>query len=208
MPKGFSNQEKERIRTRLIQEGTRLFTQYGLKKTSVDEAAAAAGISKGAFYLFFSSKEEFFMDVVESIEKKFREEILREVILPGPTPRLRLIGIFKKALHAWKTIPLLRQFNRSDYEILAGRVPVEKMQEHVREDGLFIQTLVEKCRINGIPVTAKPETIGGLMYVLFLMVLHENDFGIGQLTPSIDLMVELVAAHCLGEIPGPSITES
>ncbi|MBN2550474.1 MAG: helix-turn-helix transcriptional regulator, partial [Anaerolineales bacterium] len=60
MPKGFSDQEKEIIRARLLEQGQRLFSAHGLKKTNIDELAAAAGISKGAFYLFFASKEACF----------------------------------------------------------------------------------------------------------------------------------------------------
>ncbi|RPJ03614.1 MAG: TetR/AcrR family transcriptional regulator, partial [Spirochaetaceae bacterium] len=60
MPKGFTEREKELIRKKLYTEGTRLFGQYGVQKTTVDEIAKAAGISKGSFYGFYDSKEELF----------------------------------------------------------------------------------------------------------------------------------------------------
>ena len=59
MPKAFSEAEKEMIRRKLLEQGYKQFSTYGLKKTNIDELAAAAGISKGAFYIFYESKEEF-----------------------------------------------------------------------------------------------------------------------------------------------------
>lgn len=56
MPKAFSEEEKEWIRERLLQEGEKQFSAYGLRKTNIEELADAAGISKGAFYIFFSPK--------------------------------------------------------------------------------------------------------------------------------------------------------
>ena len=44
------------------------------------------GISKGAFYLFYESKEALFMEVVEMVEKRFRQEMLAAVDLRGQRP--------------------------------------------------------------------------------------------------------------------------
>ncbi len=46
MPKAFSEREKELLTQRLLEQGYRLFSAYGLKKTNVEEIAQAAGISK------------------------------------------------------------------------------------------------------------------------------------------------------------------
>lgn len=53
MPK-FSDAEKEIIKQKLMQEGERLFTSYGIKKVTIDEIVQAAGIAKGSFYSFYS----------------------------------------------------------------------------------------------------------------------------------------------------------
>ena len=56
MARSFSEREKENIRKSLIDICKQSWTQYGYKKTSVDEMCKQVGISKGAFYLFFESK--------------------------------------------------------------------------------------------------------------------------------------------------------
>jgi len=47
-------------RERILDVATELFLHYGYKRTTVDEIATAAGISKGSVYLHFNSKEAVF----------------------------------------------------------------------------------------------------------------------------------------------------
>lgn len=200
MPKAFTDHEKKIIRERLLEQGTRLFSAYGLKKTNIEELAQAAGISKGAFYIFYESKEALFMDVVELAEVRFRQEILRAIDLPGPSPRGRLYAVLKQAFTLWKTIPLLQFFTRGDYDLLLRRVPAETVQEHLSNDRAFIEELVRRCQKEGIPIQAPVEQVRGLLYALFLTSLHSDDFGVDNMMGSFDLLVELVAAYCLGEV--------
>lgn len=200
MPRAFTEHEKELIGKQLLEQGYKLFSAYGLKKTNIEELAKAAGISKGAFYLFYESKEALFMDVVEMAEKRFRVEILAAIDLPGPSPHARLVAILKKALSLLKTIPILQVFTHSDYDLLFRRMPAEKLQEHLASDQIFIEELVRRCRQTGIPIQATIEQVSGLMYALVLTSLHEGDFGPNTFIGAIDLLLELVAAFCLGEV--------
>jgi len=200
MPRPFSDHEKDLIRHDLLQQGYKLFAAYGLKKTSVEELARAAGISKGAFYLFYDSKEALFMDVVEEAERRFRGEILALIDRPGPSPRHRLYAIFEKAFTLWKTVPILNIFTRGDYDQIYRAVPPEKVQEHLASDRIFIKELVTRCREAGIPIQAGPVEIGGLLYALVFTSLHEDDFGPDRLDHTLHLLIELVTAYCLGEV--------
>lgn len=200
MPKAFTEREKALIGQRLLEQGYKQFSAHGLRKTNVEELAEAAGISKGAFYIFYESKEALFMDVVELAEDRFRQEILASVDLPGPSPRARLFAVLRKAFTLWKAIPLLQFFTRSDFELLARRVPAEKLQEHLASDQIFLKELIARCNGAGIPIQVSMEEIAGLVYTLFFTTLHENDLEQRSLTGAIDVLLELVAAFCLGEV--------
>ena len=200
MPKGFTEHEKELIRKRLVKEGYKQFSAHGLKKTNIEELAQAAKISKGAFYLFYESKEALFMDVAEWAEQRFRQELLAAINLPGPSPRARLFAVFKKAFALLKTIPILQFFTGSDYDLLFRRIPAEKLQEHLANDRMFFEELFTRCQNAGIPIRARPEEIISLLYPLVLATLREDDLGGNNLFDSIDLLLELVAAFCLGEV--------
>jgi AcrR family transcriptional regulator len=54
-------------RERLLESAKTLFSQRGYYATSVEEIVASAGLSKGAFYFYFKSKEELFKSLVEEV---------------------------------------------------------------------------------------------------------------------------------------------
>ena len=201
MPKGFSEREKEIIHQRLLEEGRKTFSAYGLKKTNIEDLTRAAGISKGAFYLFYESKEDLFMDVAEEAERQFRQVVLQAVEAPGPTPRARLTSVLKTAFTIWKTTPILQMVQQEDYRQLLMRLPPEKVQEHLASDRQFITVLMERCRQCGIPFQADMLHTAMLMNALFFVSLHEEDFGPDVYPATIDLMIDLTAAYCLGEVP-------
>jgi AcrR family transcriptional regulator len=200
MPKPFAPHEKTLIAARLLEQGRRQFAAFGLRKTTVAELAAAAGISKGAFYLFYPSKEALFMDVAEDAEQRFRQAVLATVNRPGPSPRARLFAVLHTALTLWRTIPVLQLFTRSDFELLAARVPAAQLEAHLRSDRVFVEELIAACRRAGIPIQAQPDQLDGLLHVLFFTSLHADDLGPGALTPTFTLLLELIAAFCLGEV--------
>jgi len=201
MPKAFTEQEKELIRKRLLEQGHKQFSAYGLRKTNIEGLAEAAGISKGAFYLFYASKEALFMDVVEQVEQRFRQELFAMVDLPGPSPRARLFAILHHAFHRVKTIPLLQFLTSHDYDLLFRRVPPETVQEHLANDRAFINELITRCQNAGIPLRVQPEEIISLLYPLVLIILHEDEYaGAFPLGGSVDVFLELIAAVFLGEI--------
>ena len=200
MPKAFTERENELIKNRLVEQGYKQFSAYGLKKTNIEEIAKAAGISKGAFYNFYEFKEALFMDVAELAEQRFRQEIFTVIALPGPSPRARLTAVFKKAFDLLKTIPLLQSITGSDYDVLIRRVPEEKFREHMASDQKFFKDLIARCRDAGIPIKVPAEEIGGLLYPLVVTGLQQNDLGSNYFSERLDLLLELVAAYCLGEI--------
>ncbi len=52
-------------RTRILQAATLLFARFGYDATGVAEICEAAGVSKGAFYHHFTSKQAIFMSLLD-----------------------------------------------------------------------------------------------------------------------------------------------
>ncbi|CAB50369.1 TetR/AcrR family transcriptional regulator [Pyrococcus abyssi] len=50
-------------RDKLVKAAKRLFAEKGFYRTTVDDIVKAAGVAKGTFYLYFSSKEEIIKEV-------------------------------------------------------------------------------------------------------------------------------------------------
>lgn len=56
-----------------MEEATKLFAEKGFRDASIQEIAAASGISKGAFYLHFKSKEVLLLSILEHHHQAFEE---------------------------------------------------------------------------------------------------------------------------------------
>jgi AcrR family transcriptional regulator len=59
-------QRSEETRARIIDSAIKLFSNRGFNASSVDDICAEAGISKGAFYHHFKSKQALFLALVDS----------------------------------------------------------------------------------------------------------------------------------------------
>jgi AcrR family transcriptional regulator len=195
MPKAFSEREKEAIRAQLRGKGKKLFERQGIKKTSVDELAQAAGISKGAFYLFYESKEELLMEILEELETDFRARIFDFSISPEEDARELLAKLLKKTLLTWEQYPLVQNFSMSDYEYLARKLPPERLQAHVRQDNEFVSDFIKRIKREGITVKASPRVVSNLMKSLFFVGLHRNDLGTSAYVETMEVLADLVAGY-------------
>jgi AcrR family transcriptional regulator len=58
-------QRSEETRTKIMESAIKLFSNSGFNKASVDDICGEAGISKGAFYHHFKSKQELFLALLD-----------------------------------------------------------------------------------------------------------------------------------------------
>jgi len=195
MPKAFTEQEKEVIRAQMREKGKKLFEKQGIKKTSVDELAQAAGISKGAFYLFYESKEELFMEILEGLETDFRARIFDFSISPKSNARQLLARLFKDALLTWDEYPLLKNFGMPEYEYLARKLPPRRIQAHANRDNEFVDEFIKRIKREGIVVKASPRVISNLMKSLFFVSLHRDDLGTDAYVESMEILADLIARY-------------
>ncbi len=73
MGTAFTDNEKNIIKTKLKACASSCMSKYGIKKTTVDELVKEVGISKGAFYKFYDSKELLFLRYLKIIIVKYME---------------------------------------------------------------------------------------------------------------------------------------
>jgi AcrR family transcriptional regulator len=199
MPKGFTESEREYLRKMLIDKAGQLFSTYGLKKTNVEEIARAVGISKGAFYLFFPSKEILFMHVLEEMEERFRSEILSAIPTPGESEHTRLASLLKHAFALFDRLPLLQILSGIDYITIFRAVSPDLLKEHLTSDHEFIRILIQTCQENNIQIRLSPEEFLGLLYPLVLAKIHAGEFPQVDIGRNIHTHLELVAGYALGE---------
>ncbi|HBZ10206.1 MAG TPA: TetR/AcrR family transcriptional regulator [Bacillus bacterium] len=96
MKEGFKD-----TRTRIIEAGTRIFSVQGYGNASLDKVASDAGLTKGAVYWHFSSKQDLFLAILE-------HHLTQQLqILPSQIEKMLSTSNPKTALTDW----LKTQFN-------------------------------------------------------------------------------------------------
>ena len=90
-PKRLTRKEKQaETRRRLQDAAERVFLRRGLQGSSVEEIAAEAGFTRGAFYSNFESKDELFVELLHTrIYDRYAEMAEQAQEQPG-SPRERL----------------------------------------------------------------------------------------------------------------------
>lgn len=71
--------QEESAPSRIIREATKLFFERGYHATSIEDITQSAGVSKGAFYWHFKSKEELLRKLLEEWERRFLDGLIRSV---------------------------------------------------------------------------------------------------------------------------------
>jgi AcrR family transcriptional regulator len=199
MPRAFNASEREAIEAALLANGHRLFATQGLRKTSVEELAAAAGISKGAFYLFFASKEELFFELLERYEAGFKAELLAAVAQTELPPRARMLALLRRSLALMGAEPLFTRLGRAEYELLLRRLPPERVAAHLQADDAFAESFAAVWAAQGVTLALPPPVVSGLIRALFFVTMHEEDFSPGGYQAVIDELTAMVAARLVPE---------
>lgn len=72
-------QKAQAMKLRLLKAARRIFTRNGFEAASIDDIAAAAGHTRGAFYAHFNSKEELFLALIEQQSAR-HAKLVREAL--------------------------------------------------------------------------------------------------------------------------------
>lgn len=94
----------------MVETATRIFATRGYQDASMDEIAAACGVTKPMLYAYFESKEGLFLACTERGAARLRETV-RDAVTAISTPELRL----------WRGFAAVFEFvedNRESWQVL------------------------------------------------------------------------------------------
>lgn len=174
MATAFTDQEKTQIIAQLRDAAWRHAGAEGMRKTSVDMLAMEAGISKGAFYHFYASKELLFLDMLESWQRNvyaIAEKVLRENAALSAPERASLA--FRAAFRAILKKPVSK-FVAQELPLLLRRIPPEVLREHYQTQEEFVIRIIHQV---GVTLTVPDHTAAAAVYILLLSLVHADRVG-------------------------------
>lgn len=191
MPKSLSENEREYIKQRLIEEATYCLTHYGVKKTTVDEIVSRAKIAKGTFYLFYTSKELLLFDVFNRLHDDYQERLLKEIadIKDNLNPD-RLTEIIFKLYKTMDDSFILKLMMSGELEALFRKLPPEVAQLHAEKDDLRVEALVSM-----VPnmKAGQVQVFSAALQGIFLSMLYKEDVGKDVFDEALKVMIRGVA---------------
>jgi AcrR family transcriptional regulator len=98
-PRGRRQEYAELTRVAVVEAATDLFARHGYARTSLEQVAAAARVSKGAVYGHFSGKEALFVAVLEDQERRMVQH-LTELALEQDDPWQGAVAALRAFLEA------------------------------------------------------------------------------------------------------------
>lgn len=193
MPRAFSEAERDRINARLISSGKKQINLLGIRRLVVDDVAREAGISKGSFYSFYPSREDFILSVLEAWEAEYRGELVRQITEGSGTLRERLERFFLGALEILEREPGLASIRSTEIQAIIDRLPPDRIKAHQARDNQALTDAFGRWSRGGLLAPSLEETFRGLIPALFSIVVHRADFPPGTYEPATRLIAQSLA---------------
>jgi len=191
MPRGFTEQEKINIEARLIVCGKEAFGRYGIKKTSVEELARRAGISKGAFYQFFPSKEDLYFAVIRNYETAQHEQMFQLISGNSEDDKALLKTVLRGIMNQVDNDPFVRRLlAKEEFEYLWQKFTPRQLEDAMQADVDFASRLAEIWKKKGKLKIDDPQLISGVFRAIFFLFLHKEDIGEDSFSGVIDLLLD------------------
>lgn len=189
MAAAFTQQEEAIILDQLQRAARENAVSLGVRRTTVDALAAAAGISKGAFYKFYASKELLFFDILEHMHAEIYGEaasVLSKNADLSPADRAS-----EAVLSACQTMEHsgMMAFVERDAAYLLRKVPENYQKNHCHSDEVHVRELLESA---GLVPAGGMALASAVVRGLMLTISHQRE--IGKLYP--DVLETLVRGAC------------
>ena len=198
MATAFTESEKELIRDKLKHVARQCLSQYGVKKTTVDQLVQLTGISKGAFYMFYPSKEILFFTVLEDYQAElmaeFAEKLKKMTEIRTETFAALLVELFQEVRHSF----LMTIIKNQEFENLVRKLPQDMIMNHHSFDNVLAQTVFSYVKLKK---EFSIEVAAASLRAIFMSLLHVKEIGEKEFDEVLKLLIHS-AIHQLIEEDG------
>src|SRR5262249_3272577 len=108
MGRPFTDTERVMITQRLRAAAKDTIPRLAIPGTNVENISRQAGISKGAFYRFFPSKERLIIELLLAVETEVRQQLFELVDRPDLSPQRRISEFLRFIFGLLDEHPILR----------------------------------------------------------------------------------------------------
>lgn len=149
---------------KILDTAERLFMEKGYERASLQDIIDATGLSKGAIYHHFASKEDIFYSVCDRVGRSNGEMLAQIRDDPGLNGRDKLCAIFKASLQPERQNKMVRMmpYLLDNPKFLA----VEMRSIFTEAAPMFIEPIIRQGMADGSIQTDHPRELAEAMLVL------------------------------------------
>ncbi|MHC4933561.1 MAG: TetR/AcrR family transcriptional regulator [Planctomycetota bacterium] len=151
-------------REAILQAAWELIRHHGYSKVTIADIAREAQVGKGTAYLYFRSKREIMLALVDKTNRRITDDLERIASGSGsPRDRLREC-LLHRVLRIWD---LVHRYKHG-HEVITSLKPdiVARVEEHVRDQGEILARLVREGRFACEDPDATGQVLAGLFELL------------------------------------------
>ena len=187
MATAFTSEEKEVIRKKLHKVAKECLQRYGVKKTTVDQMAALADISKGSFYNFYSSKEMLFFKVLEEYQIDVMNRLTEQLGMETKIDTNRLVELLYDFYQDFRYSFMYTIFKNHEMELLIRKLPKEAITNHHLIDDRMVKKIVSRINIRE---NVSLEIVSALFRTIAMTILHIEEIGEEQFDTTLKLVIQ------------------
>lgn len=188
MPKSYSDQEREYIITRLKEEALSCMSQFGIRRTTVDELVKRVNIPKGTFYLFYKSKELLLFEVIQEQHDLINQNMFLALQrFNGRIPtKDEFTDLILEYFKLTDTMPIFKVLNSDEVELLIRKLPPEVIEEHFSEDADDMTKILSMFPLKeGVDV----EVVSAAFHAIYYSTLHKTEVGAQNYYPALRMLI-------------------
>ena len=165
-------QRSEETRGKIVEAAIKLFSERGFNTASVDDICAEAGVSKGAFYHHFESKQALFLALLDGWLKTIDNAIEASRDKTAPETFLRMTEAFPYIFQtAGQGLPMFLEFwlqaSRDEKIWQASIAPYRRYDE-------YFTSLIKKGMDEGSFVEMDPELASRMIISMAMGLLLQS----------------------------------
>lgn len=191
MPKIVSEEEREQVREAIYQKTIILIRQNGIRGITVDDIAHAVGISKGAFYQYYPSKEAGIYEVIKRSESELFG-CMEETMSHMPVEKNYIRKFFHEIFLAPESIVLY--LSPLDLEVLLRKLP----QEYRDREDKKLTDYFQRC-LNLLNLNENQMEVVTLLTDCLGVIATNGAFGEKSTQKALDVLVDAISDYLVGE---------
>ncbi len=147
---------------RILAAASDLFAHYGYDKTTMEDIAHAAHVSKGALYLHYRSKEDLFDALILRETDVLQDQIMARLADEGD--QLTVFSLYRHSIEVSLARPLIRALMTNNRRVLGDFMQRIKQAPHYEDTMSFRNGFVEQLQQAGmIRADIDPEALSAVM---------------------------------------------